>query len=117
MRVNPMVYGTVVVGLFLGTIWISQAAGFWSVSGKVTPTGEAVRPTGTNVDEIKGWMTLGEIATAYCVPASEILVAFGLPSDTPADRQIKELESETFSPAELRTWLRKKLTTTQAPSP
>ena len=115
MRLNPVIYGIIVVGLFLGTIYTAQAVGFWSVSGKVNAEGEKVQATGTNVAEIKGWMTLDEIATAYKVPVEDILAAFNLPGDTPPTKQIKELESETFSPANLRTWLQERMSATPVP--
>lgn len=65
--------------------------------------------TGANPDEIKGWMTLDDVAKAYNVPVAEILAAFDLPADTPGTAQIKSLESETFSTANLRTWLKARL--------
>jgi hypothetical protein len=34
---------------------------------------------------------------------------FGLPADTDPKKQVKEFESETFSPEILRTWLKKRL--------
>lgn len=115
MRLNPIVYGIIVVSLFLGTIYIAQAAGLWSVSGKVTSAGEKVQPTGTNVEEIKGWMTLGDVAAAYKVPVGEIVIAFNLPTDTPPTKPIKELESATFSPSSLRTWLQERMSKSPAP--
>ena len=57
-------------------------------------------PTGTNPDEIKGWMTLADVSKAYNVPVAEMLAAFELPADTPETTAIKDLESETFSTAE-----------------
>jgi hypothetical protein len=112
MRLNPIVYAVVVVGLFMGIIFAAQAVGLWSVSGKVTSGGEKVQPSGTNVEEIKGWMTLGDVAAAYKVPMEEILTAFNLPKDTPPTKQIKELESATFSPSNLRTWLQERMSKT-----
>jgi hypothetical protein len=105
MKVNPFVYGALILALFFGVIGGAKAAGTWSVSGKLTASGEKLAPTGTNPDEIKGWMTLDDVATAYGIPAAEILAAFDLPAETPGDAQIKSLESDTFSPANLRTWL------------
>ena len=72
----------------------------------MTASGEMIQPTGTNVEEIKGWMTLGDIATAYKVPVAEILKAFALPADTPGTAQIKSLEGDRFSPRALRDWLK-----------
>ena len=109
MRLNPIVYGIVVVCLFLGIIYTAQAAGFWSVSGGKGPL------TGTNVEEIKGSMTLGDVAAAYKVPVEEILTAFNLPKDTPPAKRIKELESATFSPENLRTWLKERMSKTRPP--
>jgi hypothetical protein len=105
MRIKPFLYGMLVLALFFGVIGGAKAAGLWAVSGKLSGTGEKIQPTGTNVDEIKGWMTLDDVATAYKVPTAEILGAFDLPADTPGTAQLKSLESSTFSPANLRDWL------------
>ncbi|MHB1133672.1 MAG: hypothetical protein ACYC4L_14970 [Chloroflexota bacterium] len=110
MKVNPYVFGIAVLVIFLGSVFGAQAAGFWSISGKVTAEGEKVQATGANPDEIKGWMTLGEVATAYNVDIKELATAFDLPADTPPTTQIKELESETFSVTGLRDWLKNKAT-------
>jgi hypothetical protein len=106
MKVKPVIYGLLVVVLFFGVIAGAKAAGIWSVSGKLTASGEKVAPTGTNVDEIKGWMTLNDVSTAYAVPVAEILAAFDLPADTSGSAQLKTLESDAFSVTNLRDWLR-----------
>ncbi len=36
MRINPFIYGVFVLVVFMGTILGFQAAGIWSVSGKIT---------------------------------------------------------------------------------
>jgi hypothetical protein len=105
MKVNPFVFGVIVLAVFFGVLGGAKAAGVWSVSGKLDAAGEKVQPTGASVDEIKGWMTLGDVSAAYGVPLAEILAAFELPADTPATAQLKELESDAFSVKELRTWL------------
>jgi hypothetical protein len=105
MKINPFVYGVLILVVFLGGLGIAQASGWWSISGKVTASGEKVTPSGTDVAEIKGWMTLNDISTAYKVPVEEIIKAFDLPLDTPATTQVKSLESEKFSVTNLRTWL------------
>lgn len=105
MRINPFVYGIVVLGLFLGTIGAFKAAGIWSTSGKVTTSGEKVTANGTDVNSIKGWMALGDIASAFNVPLSEILRAFNLPTDTDPATALKDLESDTFDVTALRDWL------------
>lgn len=107
---HPMMFGVLALAIFVGTIATAQATGNWSVSGKLTSTGEKVAATGTNPDEIKGWMTLEEVATAYRVPLEEMLRAFELPMDTNPKKQIKEMESDSFSPANLREWLKARST-------
>lgn len=109
MKVNPFIYGMLILVLFFGVIGGAKAAGVWSVSGKLSSSGEKIVPTGTNVEEIKGWMTLADISAAYNVPVAEILAAFDLPADTPGSTQIKSLESDTFSTVNLRTWLKTRL--------
>jgi hypothetical protein len=106
MKVNPFIYGLLVVVLFFGVIGGAKAAGIWSVSGKLNASGEKVAPTGANVDEIKGWMTLNDVSTAYAVPVAEILAEYDLPADTPGSAQLKTLESAKFSVTNLRNWLR-----------
>jgi hypothetical protein len=105
MRINPIVYGILVLVVFFGVILGFQAAGVWSTSGKVSTDGEAVQPSAEDVNSIKGWMTLEQICTTYQAPLAELLAAFDLPSDTPPSTAIKDLESEQFSVTNLRTWL------------
>lgn len=105
MKVNPFVFGIIVLTVFFGVLGGAKAAGVWSVSGKLDAAGEKVQPTGASVDEIKGWMTLGDVSAAYNVPLEEIVAAFELPGDTASATQLKELESDAFSVKLLRTWL------------
>ncbi len=109
MKVNPFIYGALILILFFGVIGVAKATGNWAVSGKLSASGEKVLPTGANPDEIKGWMTLADISKAYNVPVAEILARFSLPADTPETKQVKELESATFDTTGLRTWLKERL--------
>ena len=110
MKINPFIYGLVVLVAFFGVIGVAKATENWSVSGKISATGEKVLPTGTNPDEIKGWMTLADVSKAYKIPLAEIIAQFNLPADTPETRQVKELESDTFSTTNLRDWVKAKMT-------
>ena len=106
MKLNPFVFGVLVLAVFMGTVLSAQATGNWSISGKVTATGEKVTATGANPDEIKGWMTLGEVSAAYGTPLEEIVKQFELPAGTDGKKQLKELESEMFSTTKLKEWLK-----------
>lgn len=105
MKINPFIYGVFVLVLFFGTILGFRAAGIWSISGKVTASGEQVLPSATDVETIKGWMTLDQITTVYAVSLTELLSQFNLPTDTPASTPIKDLESDTFEVTAMRDWL------------
>jgi hypothetical protein len=113
MRVKPVYFGLFVVALFLGVIQAFKSGGVWSVSGKVSGSGDAVQPSAEDVNTIKGWMTLEQISTVYEVPLQELLAQFGLPADTPASTPIKDLESETFEVSGLREWLASRLPASQ----
>jgi len=105
MRIKPTIFGAFVLLIYFGTVFGFQAAGVWSVSGKVDRSGRAVLPSADDVESIKGWMTLEQVVTAYNIPLAELLVHFGLPADTPPSSPINTLENETFSVDGLRTWL------------
>jgi hypothetical protein len=105
MRIHPFFYGVLVIVVFFGIILGFQAAGVWSVSGKVDSGGQTIQPSASDVDTIKGWMTLEQIATTYNVPMTELLAQFDLPEDTPPTTAIKDLESDTFDTTSLREWL------------
>jgi hypothetical protein len=105
MKINPFVYGVIVVIVFLGIIFGFQQAGVWSTSGKVGSSGERVQPSAADVNTIKGWMTLEQLSATFNIPVADILSAFNLPGDTPASTAIKDLESDDFDIPALRTWL------------
>lgn len=106
MKLNPIVFGVLALAIFMGTVLAAQATGNWSVSGKATAEGEKITATGANPDEIKGWMTLEEINKAYGLSMADLSREFALPADTDPKKQVKEFESETFSPEILRSWLK-----------
>jgi hypothetical protein len=118
MKINPTLYGVIVTVVFFGIIGGFQAAGFWSTSGKTNASGQAIQPAADDVNSIKGWMTLDQITSSYAVPLDELLAAFNLPADTDPQTAIKDLESDTFSVTELRTWLlnRSSIPATAAPT-
>jgi hypothetical protein len=105
MKLNPYIYGIIVLLVFLGIIIGFQQAGVWSTSGKVDDAGQQVQPSTEDVNSIKGWMTLDQVSKTYNIPVVDILLAFDLPADTPESTAIKDLESETFDLPTLRTWL------------
>jgi hypothetical protein len=112
MKINPFVYGVMVVIVFFGIIIGFQQAGVWSTSGKVNASGGRVQPSAADVNTIKGWMTLEQVSTTFNIPVADLLAAFDLPADTPTSTALKDLESDTFDIPALRTWLQEQQPTT-----
>lgn len=110
MKINPFVYGVLVLAVFMGVILGFQGAGIWSTSGKTNASGERIQPSAADVNTIKGWMTIGDVSTTFNVPLADIISAFNLPADTSASTALKDLESDTFSIPTLRTWLQERQT-------
>ena len=104
-RILPAAYGLLVIAVFAGVIGIGMASGTFQTTGRTTAGGGRVAPQGETVTEIKGWMAIGDVASAWNVPLPEILAAFDLPADTPPATALKDLESEMFSVSALRDWL------------
>lgn len=98
-------YGVLVVTVFAGVIGASALAGVWQTSGRTTAGGQPSSLQGASTTEIKGWMKVGDVATAFNVPLADILAAFELPADTPPDTALKDLESDLFSVTALRDWI------------
>jgi hypothetical protein len=109
MRINPLIYGILVLVVFMGVVFGFQQAGLWSTSGKINASGEAIQPSAMDMNTIKGWMTLEQVSSTFNVPIAEIISNFDLPSDTPVSTPLKDLESDTFNITILRAWLQEKL--------
>lgn len=107
IHVNQYLYAALILVLFLGTIQGAKLAGVWSTSGRVTAGGEPVQITGADPAEVKGWMTIEDVITAYRVPREELYARFKLPADLPVETQLKAIEPivPDFSVTDLRAWL------------
>lgn len=107
IRVNLAVYAALMLVLFLGVIESAKLTGVWSTSGKLTTSGAQVQTTGTDPAEIKGWMTLDDVLTAYQVPKEQFYAQFHIPADLPVATPLKEIEPivPDFSVTAVRDWL------------
>jgi hypothetical protein len=104
-RIPTAAFGLLVVAVFAGVIGLGIASGTFQTSGRTAAGGERVAPQGETSSEIKGWMAVGDVATAWKVPLAELLAAFALPAETPSGTALKDLESDLFSVTALRDWL------------
>ncbi len=107
VTISPYLYAVLGLVILFGTIQASMAIGFWTTSGRVTGSGETVVLSGNDPLEIKGWMTLDQIATAYSVPLDELKAATGIPADVPGATELKQVEKSVpgFNPQTIRDWL------------
>ncbi len=107
VRVNLLAYAVLVLVLFLGVIQAAKLAGVWSTSGKLTASGEQVQITGADPAEIKGWMTIEQVITAYRVPKDLFYAQFQIPTDLPVATPLKDIEPlvPDFSVTAVREWL------------
>lgn len=101
MRVNKWLLPILALVLLLGTVGIAQAAGWWVVSGR-----EMVDLTQlTSGGEVKGWMTLQQVADGTGIEAAALVAKLGLPADLPPETVLKDIEGivEGFEITAVRT--------------
>lgn len=87
MRVNPFLMPVVLIAALLGTVFLAQAAGAWSVTGRSTVSLTDLAPA-----DIKGWMTLQQVIDGVGISKEELYALVNLPADLPASTALKDLE-------------------------
>ena len=101
MRVNKWLLPILALVLILGTVGIAQAAGWWVVSGREMVDLAQL----TSGDEVKGWMTLQQVADGTGIETAALLAKLGLPADLPPATVLKDIEGivEGFEITAVRT--------------
>lgn len=99
MRVNAFFLPLVTLSFLLGSVWVTQATGMWSTSGR-----EAIGTGALTPADIKGWMTLQQVADGLNVPLADLYALANLPTDLPPTTALKDLEKlvEGFETSLLR---------------
>jgi len=87
---SPAMLGVGALAIFFGMVVATKATGTWrslpeSMTQLVEHGGEL------SAANIRGFMTLEEIAQAYGIPAETLLSELGLPEDTPLDGPVNEI--------------------------
>jgi hypothetical protein len=103
MRVKPLLVPVLFIVALLGTVFIAQAAGAWSTSGRTTVNAEQLKPA-----DVKGWMTLQQVSDGIGISQPELYALISISPDIPAATALKDLES--IAPGFELTVLRDKLT-------
>ena len=91
MKVNKWLIPTLALALLLGTVGIAQATGWWLVSGREMVNLEQL----TGGADVKGWMTLEQVAGGIGMETATLIAKLGLPADIPPATALKDLEGVT----------------------
>ncbi|MBN1501524.1 MAG: 4Fe-4S binding protein [Spirochaetes bacterium] len=84
--IKPVTAIVLVMGVFFGSIWISQAAGIYTFSTKVEAgAGMALR-------DVVGSMTIQEVSDAANIELKEVYEKMKIPADVPAETKLKEIK-------------------------
>jgi hypothetical protein len=111
MRVNPFLMPIVLIAALLGTVFVAQAAGQWSTSGRI-----AIDPATMTAADLKGWMTLQNVMEGLQISQSELYALGNIPADIAPTTALKDLE-DVVSVTTLRDALTARLGTAPAPAP
>jgi uncharacterized protein YidB (DUF937 family) len=88
VRVNKWLVPTLALILMLGTVGVAQANGWWIVSGKEMVNVEQL----TGGADVKGWMTLQQVADGVDMDTATLYAQLGLSADIPPETALKDLE-------------------------
>lgn len=114
LRLRPSVFVVVALVVAIGVVAGAQLRGSWATSGRASATASSPGSdsgsltSASNPDEVKGWMTVSDVVTAFHVTPAEVYAAFSVPTTTPTSTELKDLEQLSdgaFEIAAFRTWL------------
>lgn len=113
MRVHPLLVPILFVVAFLGTVAVAQSAGLWSTSGRTSVTLSQLAPA-----DVKGWMTLQQVAEGFGLSQAELYALVNLPADVPASTALKDVEklAPGFEVSALREALEARMAAPAAPT-
>jgi hypothetical protein len=87
MSVNRYWVPITVIAVLLGTVFGSQIFGIWSVSGRTSVDMGELAP-----EDIKGWMTLQQVADGLGLSIEEVYQVGGIPAEISPGSALKDLE-------------------------
>ena len=88
--ISPVMVGVLALAIFFGVVLVTKATGAWrSLPGSMD---ELVEHGGAlSAENIRGFMTLNEIADAYGIAPADLAAELGLPADTDLDQPINAM--------------------------
>jgi len=88
MKVNRYLMPGLVIAILLGSIIVAKATGQWSVSGR----GRIDVTNLTSSADVRGWMTLQQVADGFDINQTELYRIMGIPADIPPETALKDIE-------------------------
>ena len=88
MSVNRHLIPILAITLLLGTVGVAMLTGNWIVSGKELINVEQM----TSSADIRGWMTIDQVATGLNIDLPVLYDLVGIPAEIPADTALKDME-------------------------
>ena len=88
MQLKPRTAAIIILGLFWGIIGLSMVTGTWQTKAAIE---EVVVKSPS---DIKGWMTLTDVAGYFKMPVPELVKALGLPADVDPKQALKDIAEE-----------------------
>lgn len=76
------------IAALLLSVAAARLTGNWSTSGRTSIDPEQMQSS----DEIKGWMTLEQVASGFDIPQEQLYSRLSLPTDLPTSTELKEIE-------------------------
>ena len=84
--IKPFTVIVLVMAVFFGSIFASQAAGIYPLTPPQSTKGESI-----NYDEVKGYMSIKEAAESTKTELGEFYIKFKIPENVPAETKMKEI--------------------------
>ena len=88
MTVNRYLVPILAIVLLLGTVGVAELTGNWIVSGKELINVEQM----TSSADIRGWMTLDQVATGLNIEIPVLYELAGIPAEIPPETALKDME-------------------------
>ncbi len=87
MSINRLWVPAIVISVLLGSVFGSQVFGWWSISGRGAVNLDDLAPA-----DLKGWMTLQEVADGLGLTLEEVYQVGGIPAEIAPDTALKDME-------------------------
>lgn len=105
-QISKTIFVIALLGLFFGIIGISMATGFWQ---SIPSTNLQDNDGRVNVENIKGWMTFGNVSESVGIPIQILCKEFSFPMNIDPNTPLKEIASKykvTFDTERLREYVK-----------